>query len=140
MPPRERQCESCGRKFKSRKTARKHKCPKSKVVRVSEKAGGGQASQAQPPPKQDKPAAPPAPPAPTAPSNNTLRPAVTGDLRGPHSSSRPPAAPSSTVTKMWKRLDGVFNSLLVGNEFVEQVASEGWSTIPPGPSEEVRAL
>jgi len=38
LPPRKRQCLTCGCKFKSPKTARKHKCPKSKVVRVKEAA------------------------------------------------------------------------------------------------------
>ncbi|KAI0282672.1 hypothetical protein BC826DRAFT_1064145 [Russula brevipes] len=41
LPPRERQCVACGRKFKSRKTARKHKCPNSNVVRSPEKAAVG---------------------------------------------------------------------------------------------------
>jgi len=37
LPPRERQCEACGRKFKSHKVAHKHKCKRhSKVVRVPE--------------------------------------------------------------------------------------------------------
>ncbi|KAF8263298.1 hypothetical protein EI94DRAFT_1832386 [Lactarius quietus] len=60
LPPREQQCVACGRKFKSRKTASKHKCPKSKVV----KAGQAPAT--------------PTPHAPTAPSNNDALPAVTG--------------------------------------------------------------
>ena len=41
LPPRERQCVACRCKFKSRKTASKHKCPKSKVVRIKEVAVGG---------------------------------------------------------------------------------------------------
>ena len=32
LPPCEHQCVACGRKFKSRKRASKHKCPDSKVV------------------------------------------------------------------------------------------------------------
>ena len=43
----------------SRKTAKKHKCPNSKVARVPREAASGQASQATPAAKQDKPAAPP---------------------------------------------------------------------------------
>ena len=46
--PRERQCVACGRKFNSRKTASKHKCPKSKVVRIGKGSSQGQASQAIP--------------------------------------------------------------------------------------------
>jgi predicted Zn-ribbon and HTH transcriptional regulator len=38
LPMRERQCEACGRKFESRKTARKHKCPVPKVESVREEA------------------------------------------------------------------------------------------------------
>jgi hypothetical protein len=82
LTPRERQCEACGRKFKSRKTARKHKCPKSKVVRVTEKAAEGQALQPTPPAKLDKPAAPLAPNAPPAPSNSNAAPVVTGGSQG----------------------------------------------------------
>ncbi|KAI0282047.1 hypothetical protein BC826DRAFT_1110981 [Russula brevipes] len=83
LPPRERQCESCGRKFNSRKTSRKHKCPKAKVVRITREAAGGQASQATPPAELDKPAAPftsHAPPTPSSHSN--VRPTVTGELQG----------------------------------------------------------
>ncbi|KAF8262835.1 hypothetical protein EI94DRAFT_1704485 [Lactarius quietus] len=61
LPPRERQCMACGRKFKSRKTASKHKCPKSKVVHVGKEAASGQALQAPPAAKPDKPPAPPPP-------------------------------------------------------------------------------
>ena len=35
LTPREKQCVTCGCKFKSLKTSRKHKCPKSKVVSAS---------------------------------------------------------------------------------------------------------
>jgi len=53
----EQQCMACGRKFASRKTARKHKCPSSKVVCVTREAAAGQASQATPAAKLDKPSA-----------------------------------------------------------------------------------
>jgi hypothetical protein len=86
LPPRERQCLACGRKFKSRKTSRKHKCSKAKVARIQEKAAEGSASLPTPLAQMDKPSAPPAPPAPTAPSNSNAPPAVTGDSQG----SRPP--------------------------------------------------
>ncbi|KAH9956648.1 hypothetical protein BGW80DRAFT_1387278 [Lactifluus volemus] len=79
LPTRQQQCEACGRKFESRKTAKKHKCPNSKVVRVREEAASGQASQATPAAKLDKPPATPTPPAPTTPSYITSLPAVTGD-------------------------------------------------------------
>ncbi|KAF8264047.1 hypothetical protein EI94DRAFT_535668 [Lactarius quietus] len=78
LPPHERQCTACGQKFKSRKTASKHKCPKSKVVRVGKEAASGQASQAPPAAKLDKPPATPTLHAPTAPSNNDALPVVTG--------------------------------------------------------------
>ncbi|KAF8257000.1 hypothetical protein EI94DRAFT_1761425, partial [Lactarius quietus] len=81
LPPCERQCVACGRKFKSRKTASKHKCPKSKVVCVGKEAASRQASQASPAAKPDKPPATPTPHAPTAPSNNDTLPAVTGALQ-----------------------------------------------------------
>jgi 5-methylcytosine-specific restriction endonuclease McrA len=79
QPPRERQCVACGRKFNSRKTASKHKCPKSKVERVKGEAAGGQASQATPTAKLDKPPAKFTPTAPTPPSNINSPPVVTGD-------------------------------------------------------------
>jgi predicted RNA-binding Zn-ribbon protein involved in translation (DUF1610 family) len=80
LPPRQRQCVACRRKFASRKTARKHKCPNSKVVRVPREAADGQASQPKAPAKRDKPPAPLTSPAPTAPPanpNNEVIPMVT---------------------------------------------------------------
>jgi hypothetical protein len=47
-PPRMQQCQACGRKFASRKTARKHKCKDSKVVHVPPVAVGGQVSHPKP--------------------------------------------------------------------------------------------
>ncbi|KAI0278743.1 hypothetical protein BC826DRAFT_1161654 [Russula brevipes] len=83
LPPHERQCESCGRKFNSRKTSRKHKCPKAKVVRITREAASEEASQATPPAEPDKPAAPSTSHAPPAPSSHSnVRPAVTGELQG----------------------------------------------------------
>ncbi|KAN0111300.1 hypothetical protein V8E52_008675, partial [Russula decolorans] len=79
QPPRERQCVACGRKFNSRKTASKHKCPKSKVERMGREAARGQASQATSVAKLDKPPATLTPHAPTAPPNIISPPAVTGD-------------------------------------------------------------
>ncbi|KAF8492807.1 hypothetical protein F5888DRAFT_1908982 [Russula emetica] len=90
LPTRERQCAACGRKFESRKTAKKHKCPDSKVARVPREAAGGQASQATPAAKPDKPPAPLTSHTPTdkrsawskrpGPSNINPTPAVTGEL------------------------------------------------------------
>ena len=91
LPTRQRQCETCGRKFESRKTAKKHKCPNSKVAHVPREAAIGQASQATPAVKQDKPAAPPTSYTPTdtpqawskrpSRSNNNPMPAVTEELQ-----------------------------------------------------------
>ena len=79
LPPRERQCVACGRKFNSRKTARKHKCPRSKVVRIPEKAAEKQVSHPPLPANLDKPRPLPTPIAPTAPpSNSYALPVVTG--------------------------------------------------------------
>jgi predicted RNA-binding Zn-ribbon protein involved in translation (DUF1610 family) len=79
LPTRERQCVACGRKFESRKTAKKHKCPKSKVERVRREAASGQASQATPMATMDTPPATLTPHAPTDPSHSNALPAVTGD-------------------------------------------------------------
>jgi predicted RNA-binding Zn-ribbon protein involved in translation (DUF1610 family) len=79
QPPRERQCMACGRKFNSRKTASKHKCPKSKVERVGREAASEKASQATSVAKPDKPPATLTPHAPTASPNIISPPAVTGD-------------------------------------------------------------
>ena len=81
LPPRERQCVACGRKFNSRKTARKHKCPKAKVVRTTEEAASRQVSQPTPTARLDKPTATLTPHAPTAPSNFNTLPVVTGGSR-----------------------------------------------------------
>ncbi|KAH9027820.1 hypothetical protein EDB85DRAFT_1892829 [Lactarius pseudohatsudake] len=81
LPPRERECLTCGRKFKSRKTAKKHKCAKhSKVVREKEAGASGSGSHLVPPAQLNKPAPPLTPLAPTAPPNSSAAPPVTGDL------------------------------------------------------------
>jgi predicted RNA-binding Zn-ribbon protein involved in translation (DUF1610 family) len=79
QPPHEWQCRACGRKFNSRKTARKHTCPNFKVERVEREAASRQASQATSAAKPDKPPATLTPHAPTAPPNINSPPAVTGD-------------------------------------------------------------
>ncbi|KAF8260848.1 hypothetical protein EI94DRAFT_1706001 [Lactarius quietus] len=77
--------------FNSHKTAKKHKCSKSKVVRMKEAAVGESCSHLFPPTEPIKLAAPIPPPAPTAPahlkrplpSHSTTAPPVTGVLGGP---------------------------------------------------------
>jgi hypothetical protein len=121
LPTRERQCVACGCKFNSRKTAKKHKCPKSKVVRVLREAASGQASQATPAAELDKPTAPPTSHAPTTPSNSNTPPVVTEGSRGQlppgyrqaHNTqtgeTRTVASPaqweSLRVTGLWRLLD-----------------------------------
>ena len=84
LPPRERECLTCGRKFQSRKTAKRHKCTRhSKVVRDKGKAIAESGSHPPPPIPLNKPAAHPAPVAPTAPSHSNAVPPVTGDLGVP---------------------------------------------------------
>jgi hypothetical protein len=112
-----RQCQACGRKFASRKTARKHKCKDSKVVRAPPAAAVGQVSHPVPRANVDKPRAPITAALPTAPArppkasashSNTI-PAVTGDSREtahvkivkaepPPSPGLPPLPPSPEVT------------------------------------------
>ena len=80
LPPHERECLTCGRKFQSRKTAKKHKCAAhSKVVRIKEAEAIGSSPHPTPPAQLIKPAASLTPPAPTAPTNSTSQPVVTGD-------------------------------------------------------------
>ncbi|KAF8258138.1 hypothetical protein EI94DRAFT_1708250 [Lactarius quietus] len=100
-------CVKCGRKFASRKTAKKHKCSDSKVVRVKEAEGARVELRPVPIAKPSKPASSITPHAPTATSSamqaradplstvmglvrsvrvtshNTSVPPVTGDSGGP---------------------------------------------------------
>jgi len=118
QPPRERQCVACGRKFKSRKTARKHKCSKPKVVRTQEKAAEEPVSQPPPPALLDKPAAPPTPPAPTTPTNYRASTVVTGG-----SQTR---EPSGGITRRVKHLrSGEIREFLLPPEG----AQEKWQTL-----------
>ena len=87
LPPRQRECLTCGRKFQSRKTAKRHKCAKhSKVVRDKGKMAEESSLRPAPPAQLNKPAIIPAPVAPTTPaslpSHSTAAPPVTGDLGG----------------------------------------------------------
>jgi predicted RNA-binding Zn-ribbon protein involved in translation (DUF1610 family) len=81
LSTRERQCVACGRKFESRKTAKKHKCPHSKVIRVPKAAATGQASPATPTATGNQPQAMLTSPTLTAITYNDSIPAVTGDLQ-----------------------------------------------------------
>jgi hypothetical protein len=83
LPKPAQSCSQCGRSFKSRKTACKHKCPVSKVESVREEAAVVPAAQVAPPALPNKPAALITPHAPTAPSNSTPPPVVTRDSWGP---------------------------------------------------------
>jgi predicted RNA-binding Zn-ribbon protein involved in translation (DUF1610 family) len=94
LPTRERSCLGCGRKFNSRKTAKKHKCPDSKVVRTKEAAVVGTSSCLAPPTKPIKLAAPIPPCAPIAPAR-PVRPQPRCPL--PAASTSRPAPPHSTV-------------------------------------------
>jgi hypothetical protein len=97
LPTHERECLTCGRKFQSRKTAKKHKCSKnSKVVPKKEAGASGISSHPIPLAQPNKPAPPITPLAPPAPSHSSAVPPVTGDLRVP--STFPPSfRPSSTT-------------------------------------------
>ena len=89
LPPRERECLTCGRKFQSRKTVKRHKCTRhSKVVCKKEEAAAESSSHPVPPAKPIMLVAPPTPLAPPAPSHSNAAPPVTGVLAAP--STRPP--------------------------------------------------
>jgi hypothetical protein len=77
LPDHEWQCVACRRKFESRKTARKHKCPAPKVEFVEEEAAVELTAPAQP----DKPAATPPPHMPAALTNRDVLPPVTKGSR-----------------------------------------------------------
>jgi hypothetical protein len=95
LPTRERSCLGCGRKFNSRKTAKKHKCPDSKVVHTKEAAVEGTSSRLVPPTKPITLAAPIPPRAPIAPAR-PVRSRMNPRPRPEAGSSRP-APPHSTV-------------------------------------------
>jgi predicted RNA-binding Zn-ribbon protein involved in translation (DUF1610 family) len=130
LPTRQRQCVACGRKFESRKTAKKHKCPKAKVERVRREAASGQASQATPIAKIDKPPAtlthhaPPTTPArsnPSASSNNDGTPMVTGD-------SWDPDPPNFLVS----RIDTGVRHRITRKDWEEKYAPTGLWKLGPG--------
>ncbi|KAH9075640.1 hypothetical protein EDB83DRAFT_2515324 [Lactarius deliciosus] len=97
LPPRERECLTCGCKFKSRKTAKKHKCARhSKVVREKEAGASGSSSHPAPLAQLNRPAPPLTPLAPTAPTHSSAAPPVTRDLEVPPFSSYPYLIPAMT--------------------------------------------
>jgi hypothetical protein len=138
LPTRERQCVSCGRKFASRKTARKHQCSNSKVVRTPREAASGKASQATPTSKEGQASAPPTSPAPTAgasvthssvtdPSHTYVIPVVTGESR---------EQPSGSSTRWWveSRTDpGYRRSLRSQEELSLYMANGKWNSLGPAP-------
>ena len=81
LPPCERECLTCGRQFKSHKTAKKQKCAAhSKVVCKKEAEANRASSHPAPLAQLIKPAAPLTPSAPTATTHSNATPPVTGDL------------------------------------------------------------
>jgi hypothetical protein len=96
---------ACGQKFNSCKTARKHKCPKAKVVRITEEAASRTVLQPLPLARQDKPAAPPTPHAPTTPSNSNPTPVVTEGSRAHIPSGLRTAVNSQTGEHQYPRTE-----------------------------------
>jgi hypothetical protein len=95
LPPCERSCLGCRRKFNSWKTAKKHKCSDSKVVRTKEAAMEGTSLRPAPPTRLIKPAALIPPRAPIAPAQ-LVRSRMKPRPRPEAGLSRP-APPHSTV-------------------------------------------
>jgi hypothetical protein len=93
----QRQCQQCGRKFASRKAAKRHRCPLSKEA--SGKGGDGKGKgKADAPPKLNKPApnTTTAPSASLTPSATTaLQAAKTSKPKAPPKKKKPKAAPKA---------------------------------------------
>ncbi|KAI9429828.1 hypothetical protein H4582DRAFT_2088275 [Lactarius indigo] len=81
LPPCERQCDGCGRKFETHKTAKWHKCTATKVMSVSEEFAMKAAEFLTRSAKPNKPAAIFLPHWPTDLTNRDVSPPVTGDSR-----------------------------------------------------------
>ena len=79
LPMREWQCEVCGCKFNSRKTASKHKCSRPKGEDMRKEVGVVMATQAAPTSMLNKPTATITLHVPPTPSNSNPQPMVTGD-------------------------------------------------------------
>ncbi|KAF8256623.1 hypothetical protein EI94DRAFT_1821505 [Lactarius quietus] len=94
LPSCEQQCGGCGRKFNSRKTAKKHKCTTTKVASRMEKVIEGPASKPKPLTKvRKRPMPAPPPPAPPVPvaqiatdvlevSTKAIKQTVTSEVEG----------------------------------------------------------
>ena len=119
LPPRQWQCEACGRKFESRKTAKKHWCPHSKVVRMKLETATGRASQAPPAARGNKPPVNPPLPAPPPPLHRDAEPSVTGDLR----------VPFPTPIVMRELVCG-FTMLAPDQRMMDELLRAGWTVTP----------
>jgi predicted Zn-ribbon and HTH transcriptional regulator len=125
LPKPAQSCSQCGRGFKSRKTARKHKCPVSKVESVREEAAVVPAAQVAPPALPNKLAALITPRAPPAPSNSDPQPTVTGDL---WTFTLPPSLRNASHVRMIRGLEGHFvDQRVQGWEIIaEMLWRNGW--------------
>jgi hypothetical protein len=86
----QRKCEWCGRKFASRKTAKRHRCPLAKGARRGEVGGKGKGKTVTDP-KLGKPG----PTLPPNPSTSTTTPARRTTISKPGGKKKRPRAPSS---------------------------------------------
>jgi DNA-directed RNA polymerase subunit RPC12/RpoP len=118
-PPRFRKCVACGREFASCKTAGRHKCPNSKVVRKPVEAAVGKVSHPQPPALLGKPTATITPLAPPSPSHRSAIPVVTGDSQ---------LQPDRTghVRGRWPGHGPCSNNYVIHIDQVEACMAEGW--------------
>ena len=124
-PPRFRECMSCGREFASRKTARRHKCSSSKVVRKPVEAGDGSVTRPQPSAQLDKPTATITPVAPPVPTHRSVITAVTGDSR--RQSDRPlQRLYPVSVRGRWPGHGIQSNDYIIPIEAMEACRAEGW--------------
>ncbi|KAF8484144.1 hypothetical protein F5888DRAFT_1894907 [Russula emetica] len=125
LPTHQRQCKACGRKFKSRKTAKKHKCSNSKVTCVPREAASGQASQATSAAKPDKPAAPL-----TSHTLTTQRHEALNVHAGPsNSNSTPPVTAELRIRDdegFRVQADNGFRRHVPTREIVEAMVATGW--------------
>ena len=128
LPPRMRKCVSCGREFASRKTARRHNCPNSKVVRKVEEATDGTVSRPHPTVQVDKPPALFTPLAPTAPSHSSVKPVVTGGSRGQSGLDLP-----RTLSRRVRLVDLTGWRETVAPEEVETRLASGFWELADGP-------
>ncbi|KAH9018523.1 hypothetical protein EDB84DRAFT_1442388 [Lactarius hengduanensis] len=140
LPPRERECLTCGRKFKSRKTTKKHKCAKhSKVVHEKEGGASGSGSHLVPPAQLNKPAPPLTPLAPTAPPNSSAAPPthILGSVEVQEEFVRAfkEARRNVNIVLVWTPVD----HKLVSQTAARQLATEACRRIPPEGVERVQS-